>query len=102
MSDVNQSGIRPMEYNVLVSPKEVETILADETLEKEQFGRMEGTLVAVSPVAFDFAEWPEGEERPKPGDHVIFSKYNATEITGRDGAKYWLMKDRSIAGVMEQ
>lgn len=96
-----------MEYNVLVSPKEVETktkggvILADETLEKEQFGRMEGTLVAVSPVAFDFAEWPEGEEKPKPGDQVIFSKYNATEITGRDGAKYWLMKDRSIAGVMD-
>lgn len=104
---MNGSGIRPTEYNVLVLPKEVETktqggiFLPDETLEKESFGRMEGTLVAVSPLAFNYDEWPSADDKPKPGDRVLFSKYNATEIRGKDGQKYWLMKDRSIAGVME-
>lgn len=103
---MNNSGIMPTEYNVLVLPKEVESktkggiILADETLEKEKFGRMEGTLVGVSPLAFNFDEWPEGARKPQVGDHVLFSKYNATEILGRDGRHYWMMKDRSIAGIM--
>ena len=57
---MNTSGFIPMEYNVLVEPKEVETttrgglILADETLEKEKFGRMEGVMVAQSALAFNF------------------------------------------------
>jgi co-chaperonin GroES (HSP10) len=104
---MNASGIKPMEYNVLVKPSEVEKttkgglILADSTVEKEEFGRMEGTLVATSPMAFSFAEWPEGEPKPKIGDRVLFSRYQATELTGRDGGKYWMMKDKSIMGVME-
>ena len=104
---MNTSGIRPMEDNVLVLPSEVEAktkggiILADETIEKEQFGRMEGTLVAVSPLAFSFADWPDAAEQPQVGQTVVFSRYQATEITGRDGRKYWLMKDQGIAGVID-
>lgn len=108
MSEHNPSGIRPMEFNVLVAPKEIEAktkggiILPDETKEKQEFARMEGILVAKSPMAFSFDEWPPDQEGQKPqiGDRVIFSKYNATSVTGRDGKDYWLMKDRSIAGVM--
>lgn len=108
MTEMNGSGIRPMEYNVLVLPKEVEektkggVFLPEQAKEKEEFGRMEGLLVAVSPMAFSFDEWPPDQEGQKPqvGDRVMFSKYQATEITGKDGKKYWLMKDRSIAGVM--
>lgn len=106
--DTNGSGLTPVEYNVIVLPKEIEQktkgglILSDETVEKEQFARMEGVLVAVSPMAFAFEDWPveQAELKPKIGNRVMFSKYNATEFTGRDGRKYWLMKDRSIAGVM--
>jgi len=105
---MNESGINPVEYNVLVLPSEVETktkgglLLADTTVEKEQFGRMEGTLVAVSPMAFTFLDWPaaDNDKKPKVGDTVVFSKYAASEITGRDGKQYWLMKDKSIVGVM--
>ena len=105
---MNESGIRPMEYNVLVLPAEVEAktkgglILAESTVEKSQFGRMEGTLVAASPMAFRFEDWPDDAEhlKPKVGDKVLFSKYQATEFVGMDGRKYWLMKDKSIAGVM--
>jgi len=104
---MNNSGILPMEYNVLVKPTDVEkstkggVILPDSTVEKEQFGRMEGTLVAVSPMAFKFSDWPEGARGPQVGDTVVFSRYQATELQGRDGGKYWLMKDQSIAGIME-
>lgn len=102
---MNSSGIQPLEYNVLVLPKEVEAktaggvLLPDDTKEKEQFGQMEGRLVAVSPLAFNFDEMPPGM-RPQPGAHVIFYRYEATEIKGRDGKMYWLMKDKAIAGMM--
>jgi len=106
---MNSSGFTPVEYNVLVKPKAVEEktaggiIIPDSLKEREEFGRIEGDLVAVSPAAFTFnyEGWPEGAEVPKVGDRVVFSKYQATEITGTDGEKYWLMKDRSIAGVMK-
>lgn len=106
---MNTSGIRPVEYNCLVKPVDVEKttkaglILPESAVEKEEFGRMEGTLVAVSPMAFSFAEWPKDRdgEKPQVGQRVTFSRYQATELTGKDGAKYWMMKDKSILGVME-
>ncbi len=107
--DLNASGIRPVQYCVLVKPDDVEKttkggiILPDTKVEKDEFQRMEGTLVAASPMAFTFKDWPEDAKglRPRVGDRVIFARYNATELTGKDGAKYWLMKDEAIVGVME-
>jgi chaperonin GroES len=106
---MNTSGIYPLEYNVLVAPKKVEEktaggiILPDDNREKEQYGQTEGTLVAVSPAAFTFnyEGWPENHELPQVGDRVFFSRYQATEVKGTDGETYWLMKDKSLAGVMK-
>lgn len=106
---MNTSGINPVEYNVLVKPKAVEEktiggiFLPDSTKEREKFGQMEGELIAISPAAFtyNYEGWPEGEELPLVGDRVVFSKYQATEIKGADGETYWMMKDKSIAGVMK-
>lgn len=105
----NPSGIMPMEYNVLVKPKVVEEktsgglYIPDQTKEREQFGQTEGTLIAASPAAFTFnyEGWPDGAELPAVGDVVFFSRYQATEVKGKDGEKYWLMKDKAIAGVMK-
>lgn len=107
---MNTSGIRPSEYNVLVKPKEVEEKtdgglwLPEQAREKEEFARMEGTLIAASPAAFFFEGWPDNraDERPKVGDTVMFSRYAGERITGGDGATYFLMKDKAIIGVMEQ
>ena len=107
---LNTSGIRPVEYYVLVLPQEVETrtkgglLIPDETKEREEFAQIEGVLVAMSPMAFAFADWPKerAHEKPKIGARVIFRRYDATELTGRDGRKYWLMKDRSISGVIDE
>lgn len=106
---MNSSGIHPLEYNVLVKPKVVEEktegglYLPSETREREQFGQMEGELIAVSPAAFTFnyEGWPEDAALPEVGDRVFFSKYQATEVKGSDGETYWLMKDKSLAGVMK-
>ena len=104
---MNTSGIRPVEYNCLVLPDEVKEqtagglFIPQSKKEKDEFARMEGVLVAASPVAFDYAEWPDPADKPKVGDRVVFARYQATEITGKDGRKYWLLKDKAIAGVME-
>lgn len=104
---MNNSGIRPLEYNVLVLPQEVDektkggVFLPSDAREKEQHGQMEGVIVAMSPLAFNYDKYPPGYPMPKVGDRVVFPRYQATEITGRDHGKYWLMKDKAIAGVMD-
>lgn len=103
------SGINPCEYNVLVKPKVVEEktaggiFIPDDTKEREQYAMTEGVLVAVSPAAFTFnyEGWPEGTYVPQVGDRVYFARYQATEIKGEDGEKYWLMKDKSIAATIK-
>ena len=108
MSGMNTSGINPVEYKILVKPKEVDRttkgglILADTTVEKEEFGRQHGTLVAVSPMAFRFDDWPEDAPTPGVGDVVMFSKYNANEIQGNDGQTYWIMNDKAVMAVIEE
>jgi len=105
----NTSGIQPMAYNVLVLPREVAAqtkgglFLPEDTKDREQFAQQEGTLVALSPMAFCWRDWPvdAADRKPVVGDRVFFSRYQAVEVRGDDGRKYWLMKDESIAGVMK-
>ena len=103
----NNSGIRPVEYNVLVLPQEVERktkgglLLADQTVEKEEFGRKEGIIVAASPMAFTFPDWPADAPKPQVGNRVMFSKYQAETVQGRDGGTYWLLKDKAVLAVIE-
>lgn len=105
---LNTSGIHPVEYKVLVKPNEVERktkgglILADETIEREAFGRQEGVLVAASPMAFTFQDWPEGAVKPGLGDMVMFSKYQADQVLGEDGETYWIMNDKSVMAVIRR
>ena len=106
-STLNGSGLRPVEYKVIVLPEEAERttkgglLLAETTIEKNEFGRTEGVLVAVSPMAFKFEDWPDDAPTPAVGDRVMFSRYNAHEFTGRDGRKYWIMNDKAVMAVME-
>lgn len=99
---MNWSGIHPVGYDVLVEPREVERVtkgglhMPDETVEREGFARTEGILVAVSDRAFhELVAVPIGRR-------VMFNKYNATEVRGRDGKTYWLMKDNSIRAWVEE
>lgn len=104
---LNGSGINPLEYRVLVLPKEVEAktkgglYLPETKVEKEEFQRREGIIVAMSPMAFCNPDWPESAPKPQIGDSVMFARYQADEIMGRDGRAYWIMADKSIIATIE-
>jgi chaperonin GroES len=102
----NPSGIWPTEFKVLVKPKTLEErvgsiIIPESTRERDQYAQMEGTLVAVSPLAFNYAD--DGAIAfvpPKVGDHVLFAKYAGADVTGKDGETYRVVNDRDIAAVI--
>ena len=99
-------GIQPTEYRVLVLPKPVEEkigsiLLPDQVKEQNQFAQMEGTIVAASPLAFTYADWPDGARVPGAGDRVLFGKYSGAIVKGRDGKDYRLVNDRDISAVLE-
>lgn len=97
-------GIRPVEYGVLVYPLEAEEktkggiIVAQNTKELEEIGGTVGILVAVAERAGSDV-W--GEDAPKVGDRVIFSRYAGQLVQGNDRRLYRLMKDKDINGVQE-
>ena len=105
-SVVNLSGIKPIEFNVLVRQKKVEDvskggILIPETAqERQQAAAIEGEIVAVSPMAFTYEKWPEGTFPPKAGDRVFFAKYAGMKVKGCDGDDYLIVKDKDLAAVI--
>lgn len=104
----NQSGIYPTEYKVLVQPIKVDEktkggiILPDEHKDREQFAQMQGVLVAISPLAFTYADQSEwgGAEKPKPGDKVMFAKFAGAAVKGKDGADYRIINDKDVSAVL--
>lgn len=102
----NDSGLRPIEYNVVVKPDPVEEktaggiIIPINKTERDKLAIDEGTLVAVSPHAFSYADWPEGEEPPKPGARVMFARY-AGSLHERNGVEYRILKDKDLVAVVE-
>lgn len=103
----NPSGIYPVEYKCLVSPVEVagkigNIFIPDEHKDREQFAQMEGVLVAVSPLAFtyaDKADWGDAE-MPKPGDKVLFAKFAGVKVKGKDGKDYRIINDKDLSAVL--
>ncbi len=102
------SKIKPTEYKVLIEPSKVDEktkggiIIPDERKDRDQFAQMEGTLVAVSPLAFSYADeatWGDAE-KPKPGDKVMFAKYAGAAVKGMDGKDYRLVNDKDIGAVL--
>jgi co-chaperonin GroES (HSP10) len=108
-SQVNESGARPVGDNVL--------ILVDEAIEKSVGGiiipntsvadnqmRAEtGTIVAMGAGAFfwnsERSRPYEGDDKPKIGDHIMFSRYAGRIINGNDGNQYRLVLDKEIGAV---
>jgi co-chaperonin GroES (HSP10) len=100
----------PMEFNVVVEPDKPEEktaggiILTSTSRDADELAADEGTLVAVSPHAFTYAEWPEGARKPQVGDRVIFARYAGVLRKPKgssDGLR--ILKDKDImAVIMEQ
>jgi chaperonin GroES len=102
----NSSGLRPMEFNVVIrmDPTETRTpgglYLPPTKTDRDELATDEGTLEAVSPHAFTYADWPEGAAPPKPGDRVLFAQY-AGRLWEHGGTKFRLLKDKDIVAIVE-
>ena len=100
------SGIRPVEFNVLVMQEPVEAktrgglMKPDDLIEREKFAQTRGVIVAVSPMAFNADVWPPGMDPPGPGARVAFARHAGTFIDGMDGKEYRVVKDKDIVAVI--
>lgn len=103
----NTTGIMPTEFKVLIDPKQVDEkigsiIVPDMTKDREKYATTEGTIVALSHLAFTYAsedEW--AGMKPKPGDRVLYAKYAGIRHKGKDGKEYVLANDKDIVAIIE-
>lgn len=106
----NATGIQPTEFKCLVAPKAIEEvtkggiILPDTTKDSEKFATVEGTLVALSHLAFTYASAEEWEgKKPRPGDRIIYAKYAGVRVKSpKDGQEYILLNDKDIVATIEE
>lgn len=97
--DINESGLDPYGFRVLVKMKLVEEktaggiIIPDDKRETLQMGQVKGQLVAVGELAY--ADLPDA---PKIGDYIFVKKYAGTHIIGDDGEAYRLCNDNETGG----
>lgn len=109
LPSLNMSGIDPVEYKVVVLPVEEKGYVElkggfklhkpDETKERDKHAAMEGELVAISPLAFGYEQWPEESQKPRVGDRVVFARYSGITLTGRDNKEYRIMNDKDVVAV---
>lgn len=108
ISRANATGISPTEFKVLILPDPVEEttkggiIVPIAKAESDKYATIEGRIIAVSHLAFNYAtakEW--GDAKPKPGDRVIFAKYAGVRHKAKDGQEYLLVNDKDIVATIE-
>lgn len=106
---INDSGLRPMEFNVVVkmdpAEEKVGSIIMPVTKqERDELACDQGTLVAVSPHAFSYADWPKSAVPPAEGERVMFAQYSGRlwKPDGDRGATYRILKDKDIVAVVER
>lgn len=102
----NESGLRPVEYKVVIRPDPVEekigsVLLPDDTREKQGWAQVKGTLIAVGGKAFSDPFTDEERKLFQPGARVYFSKYEGQVFYGPDGEEYRLCLDKNIGGIVE-
>lgn len=102
-------GLRPVEFNVIIAAaRAAQTVgklgllvAPDETRETTGLAMQVGRVVAISPIAFNYDEWPDQALKPKPGDLVWYARYAGGLFEGLDGNEYRIIKDKDIGAVIE-
>ncbi len=103
---MNESGLQPVEYNIVVrmDPVEEKTAtgiyLPQSKTDRDELSADEGTIVALSPHAFSYAEWGDVAP-PKVGDRILMAQFDG-RIWKRGANTYRLIKDKSVIAVVEQ
>lgn len=95
----------PVEFNVIVEldADEVTTkggiILTSQKVDRNRLEETWGTLVALSPFAFNYDEWPADARKPQAGDRVYFARY-AGILTECDGRWVRIIKDKEVVAIV--
>lgn len=101
---MNESGIDPCEFKVLVLPDTVDEktsaglFLPQHVRDKEQLAQVKATLVATGGNAFD--DWHD--PIPMIGDRVFVAKYAGYQVEGVDKKRYQVCNDKDIVGILRQ
>lgn len=101
----NESGLQPVEYNIVVrmDPVEEKTssglIIPQSKVDRDELSADEGTIVATSPHAFSYADWGDVSP-PKVGDRILMAQFDG-RIWKRGDRTYRLIKDKSVIAVIE-
>jgi len=102
---MNESGIHPVEYKVLVRPEAVEEktkggiYIPDVTKDKEQDAQIIATVIEVSEMAFSDPDWIV---KPQSGDKVYIAKYAGYLVKGKDHVNYRVINDKEIVAIIEE
>lgn len=102
--ELNQSGILPVEYKVLISRPEVQgkteggVFIPEAVVEKEKMRRVVGVLVARGGNAFE--DWKP--PIPKVRQRVRVAKYVGEFFEGMDGQPYQLCSDKDISSIVSE
>jgi co-chaperonin GroES (HSP10) len=103
----NESGMLPMEFHVIVKPDPLEEVSpggiilrTEQAKDRDKLAIEEGTLVAVSPMAFTYADWPEGARKPEVGDRVVVKRHAGwLRTVGKQD--YRILNDKDIVAIIE-
>lgn len=107
MKTDSYAGLLPMEFNCIVEldPDEETTkggiILTTQKVERNRLEEVEGVIVAASPLAYSYSDWPEGAYKPQIGDRVYFARY-AGILTEWKGRWVRILKDKEIVAVIHE
>ena len=115
MPVMNNSGLRPFEYNVIVHIPAAEAqtkggvILSETSVDRSEIDRIDGVIVALPDRAFDFLmpeganydRWVAEVDLPQVGDRIMFPRYAGHIFRGKDGERYRIMKDKDVLTVVD-
>lgn len=103
----NTSGLRPIEFNVVVKQDAVEDKTAGglmkplELVERERHAQTRGTIIAVSDFAFNEDIYPATHVRPRPGQRCVWARHAGVLTDGSDGEEYRVIKDKDVVAIIE-
>ena len=103
MTQINGSGIQPVEYKVRILPDDTEKVttggihIPEQLHERHEWAQVKGTLVAKGGNAFE--DWND-EPEMEIGASVYFAKYQGILIPGNDGNEYRLCNDKDIGALV--
>ena len=102
-------GLVPLEYQCVIAldaqgEKIGSIIMPSSVQEKDKLAAQEGTLVAISPHAFSYADsWPEGS-KPEVGQRVLIRRYSGVMHERGEGSTkraYRLVSDKDIIAIVQ-